>query len=97
MVQTVNEFKASINEVSARFVKVDKRKRMLDNLRKARLTPHKLSTEKWLACCEPGVPCTSRIMAVMEDHNADRFKKLVVACSEVKFCLCHVEHGLNSF
>ena len=75
------DFKQSCEVLSAKFSKIDRRSRSIANLRKKRFSG------VWLPCCRLGVPCTSRIMAVITSNNDRKCKSLIIACSEVKYCL----------
>ncbi len=85
-------FGKEVASVSEKFARADRRAQNLLNLEKAR---QKLSTMKrvkvkntevWHSCIYPGVPCSSRVSTLVESET-DSCKSLVVACSEVKYCL----------
>ena len=86
---SVHDFKQSCKTVSESFSKADKRAHSLANLKNGSSSYSKLSLKKetWLSCCYPGVPCDSRIISSIEPDSSDKGKKLIVACSEFKYCL----------
>jgi len=83
-VSEVADFKCSVEAVSAKFVKADKRMRALANLKrsKGRLR----NVEVWLPCVFLGVPCFSRAVVSVESETKS-CKSSVQVCSEVKYCL----------
>ena len=87
---SVKDFKTSLSVCEAKFAQADKRKHVLDNLLKARKVKCKYAFDQWRLCCEPGVPCTSRIMAYVESCTDGTSKEQIVACAEVRYCLRHI-------
>ena len=85
--QNVSDFKASCKSLSEKFVKIDKRSHSINNLYKSRGHKNNKALDGWLPCCRLGVPCSSRIMGMIESNNEHRSKELLVACAEVKYCL----------
>jgi hypothetical protein len=84
---SVDDFRRSINSVSAEFVKIDKYAHTIANLKNANIIQKRDAGGVWLPCCRMGPPCSSRIMAVLERNDAHKGKELIVACSEIKYCL----------
>ena len=89
MSDDVQSFKDSCNIVSSHIAKITRRSRSIDNLHRSKKHIHHNNKclDVWLPCCRLGVPCTSRIVALMEPNRSHRGKEMVVACSEIKYCL----------
>jgi hypothetical protein len=88
LVQSVKEFKQDCEFLTAKFAKIDKRCNSQRTLHNNIATGNNRNHgAKWLPCCRPGVPCSSRAMAFIEPNSTDKGKKLIVACAEVKYCL----------
>jgi hypothetical protein len=85
--KSVKSFKASCELLSQEFAKIDKRSHSINNLHKKLGHRNNKVADVWLPCCRIGPPCSSRILATMTDNFTSNSKKLIVACSEVKYCL----------
>lgn len=84
---SVADFKQSCIFLSDRFEKIDRRGHSIANLSKSWGHRNNRNDDVWLPCCRLGIPCSSRIMAQIEPNSVDQSKRLIVACSEVKYCL----------
>lgn len=94
---TIEDFKKDCETLSAKFVKIDKRSHSIHNLRRTwKLGNNGNHGEGWLPCCRPGIPCTSRIITTLESNASHMRKELIVACTEVKYCLHSTGKDLNS-
>jgi len=84
---SVEDFKKTCNSLSLEFAKIDKRKHLLENLKKAHLGPRRTKSEAWLPCCRPGVPCSSRANIFEVGYTNNSCKTLITVCPESKYCI----------
>lgn len=85
--ESVQKFKSNLTLMESKFAEADKHAHRLANLCKAQEVFKGIIGEKWLPCKHLGVPCSSRAVAFIEPNNSFSTKKLIVACSEAKYCL----------
>ena len=87
MSDDVESFKQSCNIVSEHLLKITKRSHSINNLYKSKGHHNNKVEDVWLPCCRLGIPCSSRIIAAAIGLDSQKCKSLIIACSELKYCL----------